>query len=75
MYNLLEGDDNKYEKMNQAKKIRNNSNRIIEGNEFEINTSSNKNNFINNNIIEDDEDEDEIFNQEEEKEDDEENIF
>ena len=75
LYNLLEGDDNKYEKMNQAKKIRNNSNRIIEGNEFEINTSSNKNNFINNNIIEDDEDEDEIFNQEEEKEDDEENIF
>ena len=73
LYNLLEGDENKYEKMNQNKKNKN-INRIIEENEFEINTSSNQKNLRDNNIIEEDEDENDDYIIEEENEDDDEEI-
>ena len=73
LYNLLEGDENKYEKMNQNKKNKN-INRIIEENEFEINTSSNQKNLRDNNIIEEEEDENDDYIIEEENEDDDEEI-
>ena len=77
LYNLLEGDDNKYEEMVHNKK--NNKNRINENNEHEINTSSinqNNINYNNNNINEEyDEDDEELNKEEDEYEDNEDEVI
>ncbi len=72
LYNLLEGDDNKYIEMQEGKKKQKNNNNIIKkNNEFEINTSSNQN-IINENIINDDSINDDIINDDSLNEEDEE---
>ena len=74
LYNLLEGDYNKYIEMQEGKKKQNNNNIIKENNEFKINTNNNQN-IINDNSInkeeneEDEEDEKVEEDEEESKED------